>query len=180
MHGSRWTDSGYLVDGLDTTNPSGTTSASYFDVAMFQETNYMAGNAGAEFEKGGLVYNLVSKTGTNAFHGWTIFSGSNRSMNAANLSPALRADLIASVPARVLAVNPGFSPSTQLLRYWDVSTGVNGPIVRNRLWFAISGELKRLDHLTSQREKEFAFFNSDEFPRLLEAHNVALMKPADA
>ena len=71
VHGSRWTDSGYLVDGLDTTNPSGTTSASYFDVAMFQETNYMAGNAGAEFEKGGLVYNLVSKTGTNAFHGWT-------------------------------------------------------------------------------------------------------------
>lgn len=147
VHGSRWTDSGYLVDGLDTTNPSGTTSASYFDVAMFQETNYMAGNAGAEFEKGGLIYNLVSKTGTNAWHGWTIFSGSNRSMNAQNLSPALRADLIASVPARVLAVNPGFSPSTQLIRYWDVSMGFNGPIIKNRLWFAVSGELKRLDQL---------------------------------
>ncbi|MGE3509451.1 MAG: carboxypeptidase-like regulatory domain-containing protein, partial [Vicinamibacterales bacterium] len=78
VHGSRWTDSAYLIDGLDTANPAGSTSATYFDVAMFQETNYMAGNAGAEYEKGGLVYNLVSKTGTNVFHGWTIFSGSNR------------------------------------------------------------------------------------------------------
>jgi hypothetical protein len=147
VHGSRWTDSGYLVDGLDTTNPSGTTSASYFDVAMFQETNYMAGNAGAEFEKGGLVYNLVSKTGTNAFHGWTIYSGSNRSMNAANLSPELRADLISSVPAKVLEANPGFSPSTQLLTYYDLSAGLNGPILRDRLWFALSAEIKRLDQL---------------------------------
>ncbi len=44
----------------------------------------------------------------------------------------------------------------------------------------VDAELKRLDPLTSQREKEFAFFNSDEFPRMLEAHNVALVKPADA
>src|SRR5207244_7666173 len=97
VHGSSWTDSGYLVDGLDTANPAGTTSASYFDVAMFQETNYMAGNAGAEYEKGGLVFNLVTRTGTNQFHGWGIYSGSNRHMNASNLSPQLRADLIASV-----------------------------------------------------------------------------------
>ena len=145
VHGSRWTDSGYLVDGLDTTNPSGTTSASYFDVAMFQETNYMAGNAGAEFEKGGLVYNMVSRTGTNLFHGWTIFSGSNRSMNSDNLTPDLYADLMAGVPAKVLEVNPDFYPSTQLLTYYDVSAGLNGPIVRDRLWFALSGEIKRLD-----------------------------------
>lgn len=44
----------------------------------------------------------------------------------------------------------------------------------------VDAELRRLDSLTAQREKEFAFFNSDEFPRLLEAHNVALMKPAEA
>lgn len=41
----------------------------------------------------------------------------------------------------------------------------------------VDAELKRLDPLTTQRESEFAFFNSDEFPRLLEAHGVALMKP---
>src|SRR4029453_255866 len=85
--------------------------------------------------------------GTNAFHGWTIFSGSNRSMNSDNLSPELRADLIAGVPAKVLEANPNFSPSTQLLTYYDVSAGFSGPILRNRLWFAVSGELKKLDQL---------------------------------
>ncbi len=114
---------------------------------MFEETNYMAGNAGAEYEKGGLVYNLVSKTGTNNVHGWFIGTGSNRGMNASNLSPELRADLLASVPAKVLQANPNFSPSAQLLRYYDTSFGVNGPIVRDKLWFAVSGELKRLDQL---------------------------------
>ena len=31
----------------------------------------------------------------------------------------------------------------------------------------VDAELKRLDPLTHQREREFAFFNSDEFPHLL-------------
>jgi hypothetical protein len=66
---------------------------------MFVEANYMGGNATAEYEKGGLVYNLVSKTGTNRFHGWSIYTGSNRHLNASNLSPELEADLIAGVPA---------------------------------------------------------------------------------
>jgi len=147
VHGSRWTDSGYLVDGLDTTNPSGTTSASYFDVAMFQETNYMTGAASAEFEKGGLVYNLVTKTGTNVFRGWAMFTGTNRHLNSANLSDQQRADLIAAVPAKVLQANPGFVPSAQLLLYRDASFGLSGPILKDRLWFAASAEVKRLDQL---------------------------------
>ena len=59
---------------------------------MFEETNYMAGNAGAEYEKGGLVYNLVSKTGTNKFHGWFISPGSNRSIHTQS-SPSARAPI---------------------------------------------------------------------------------------
>ena len=38
----------------------------------------------------------------------------------------------------------------------------------------VDAELKRLDPLTTMREREFAFFNSDEFPRLLAEHGVAL------
>jgi chitin disaccharide deacetylase len=39
----------------------------------------------------------------------------------------------------------------------------------------VDAELKRVDPLTTQREKEHAFFASDEFPRVLAAHGVALM-----
>jgi predicted glycoside hydrolase/deacetylase ChbG (UPF0249 family) len=41
----------------------------------------------------------------------------------------------------------------------------------------VDAELKRLDPLTHQREQEFAYFNSDEFPRALAKHGVALAIP---
>ena len=42
----------------------------------------------------------------------------------------------------------------------------------------VDAELKRLDPLTDQREREFAFFNSAKFPRLLAEHGVELAIPA--
>jgi predicted glycoside hydrolase/deacetylase ChbG (UPF0249 family) len=41
----------------------------------------------------------------------------------------------------------------------------------------VDAELERLDTLTHLREREFAFFNSDEFPQTLAAHGVALARP---
>jgi hypothetical protein len=38
----------------------------------------------------------------------------------------------------------------------------------------VDDELKRLDTLTTLREQELAFFNSDEFPQMLAKHGVAL------
>ena len=39
---------------------------------MFEEINYQVGNISAENRQGGVVMNMVSKTGTNTFHG-TLF-----------------------------------------------------------------------------------------------------------
>ena len=41
----------------------------------------------------------------------------------------------------------------------------------------VDAELKRLDPLTHMREREYEFFMSDEFPKLLKSHNVALGRP---
>jgi predicted glycoside hydrolase/deacetylase ChbG (UPF0249 family) len=38
----------------------------------------------------------------------------------------------------------------------------------------VDAELKRLDPITGQREKEFTYFNSEDFPRALAEHGVAL------
>jgi hypothetical protein len=43
----------------------------------------------------------------------------------------------------------------------------------------VDAELKRFDSLTDQREREFNYFNSDEFSRTLAAHGVALATPDD-
>jgi len=42
----------------------------------------------------------------------------------------------------------------------------------------VDAELKRLDPLTNPREREFAYFNSDQFPALLARHGVELARPA--
>ncbi len=42
----------------------------------------------------------------------------------------------------------------------------------------VDGELKRLDSLTDLREREFAYFSSDEFPKLLARRGVELARPA--
>jgi predicted glycoside hydrolase/deacetylase ChbG (UPF0249 family) len=41
----------------------------------------------------------------------------------------------------------------------------------------VDAELKRLDSLTDQRERELAYFNSDRFPHVLAEHGVALATP---
>lgn len=41
----------------------------------------------------------------------------------------------------------------------------------------VDAELERLDSLTRLREHEFAFFNSDAFPRVLAEHGAALAQP---
>jgi chitin disaccharide deacetylase len=41
----------------------------------------------------------------------------------------------------------------------------------------VDAELEALDSLTQQREREFAYFNSDEFPRVLAEHGLALAQP---
>jgi predicted glycoside hydrolase/deacetylase ChbG (UPF0249 family) len=41
----------------------------------------------------------------------------------------------------------------------------------------VDAELQRLDTLTHLRERELAFFNSDEFPQTLAAHGVVLIRP---
>jgi hypothetical protein len=41
----------------------------------------------------------------------------------------------------------------------------------------VDAELERLDTLTRLRERELAFFNSDDFPKTLAAHGAALIRP---
>jgi len=42
----------------------------------------------------------------------------------------------------------------------------------------VDAELKRLDPLTDLREREFAYFNSQQFPEVLARHGVELARPA--
>jgi hypothetical protein len=71
VHGST-NENAFLIDGMDVSNLDGNGSAAimYLDPYAFEETNYQTGSAGtAVNSKGGLLFNMVTRTGTNKFRG---------------------------------------------------------------------------------------------------------------
>jgi len=142
IHGSN-SENGYAVDGMDISNieGNGAGTAFFLDPFAFQEMNLQLGAAGiAARDRGGLVFNMVTRTGTNLFHGGMQYAGAGSTLNADNLSPALRTQLLASVPAVVLAANPNFRPASRIADISDSGGWLAGPIVRDKLWFSVSGK----------------------------------------
>src|SRR5439155_13735108 len=124
-------------DGMDTAASVGvgTQISMYPDPFLFQEINYQLGNGSSEVSQGGVVFNQITKTGTNTFHGGSMFAGASHGMGSANASPELRAQLLAGVPAKVLALNPDIVPGADILHIYDTGAWLGGPIVRDKLWF---------------------------------------------
>src|SRR4029077_11302139 len=74
VHGSQGGERQYLVDGMDINSYNGGLSF-YVDSFGFQEINFQTGQAPAESTTGGVVMNMVTKTGTNQLRGSYMFSG---------------------------------------------------------------------------------------------------------
>ncbi len=148
-HGSVAAENKYLIDGMDVSSANfvGAGILTYYDSMMFEEINYQVGGASAENSQGGVVMNMVTKTGTNQLRGSFMFSGSNENLQSSNVTDALRRDLLANVPAKVLAANPNLQPGNKILDMFDSSASVSGPIMRNRLWFVATGRLQALNQL---------------------------------
>jgi hypothetical protein len=136
-------ENGYAIDGMDISNIEGTGAGTAFflDPFAFQEMNLQMGAAGiASRDRGGLVFNMITRTGTNQFHGGVQYAGSGGRLNADNLSSALRTQLLGSVPAIVIAANPNFQPGSRIEDISDSGAWLSGPIVRNKLWFSLSAK----------------------------------------
>src|SRR5206468_2654507 len=79
-----------------------------------QEVNLQTGGSGAAaMARGGLVYNMITRTGTNQVHGEALIAGSTPGMDFPNFSSDLKAQLLATVPASALAANPNLSPGAK-------------------------------------------------------------------
>jgi hypothetical protein len=136
-------DNGYSVDGMDISNIEGNGggTAFFLDPFAFQEMNLQLGAAGnASRDRGGLVFNMITRTGTNQFHGGVQYAVSGSGLNADNLSDALETQLLASVPPVVLQANPNFVPASRIEDISDSGGWISGPIVQNKLWFSFSAK----------------------------------------
>jgi hypothetical protein len=132
VHGSSL-ENGYFMDGMDVSalDGNGTVAAMYLDPYMFQETNIQTGGGGsAERQKGGLIFNMITKSGTNQFHGGFSFNGASHGMSSPNYSSALKAQLLAAVPAAALAANPNIVPGADILKIYDTGAWLGGRTTR--------------------------------------------------
>jgi carboxypeptidase family protein/TonB-dependent receptor-like protein len=145
IYGSTDNERAYTIDGMDVTWAGGEGFViSYLDAHMFQEVNLQTASGSAESAKGGLITNMVTKTGSNRFTGSYNFSGGGENTSWDNLSGKTLADLLAAVPLRARLVNPDLVPSAKTLGIFDNSVSVAGPIVHDKLWFAVTESIASL------------------------------------
>ncbi len=136
VHGAAGAEGAYEIDGMDIGYAGGEGGLiMYLDAHTFEEVNLQTSGASAESAKGGVVTNMITRTGTNTLAGQYVFTGAGRAMGSNNLTPKLRADLLAAVPARARAANPNIEPSAEILGIHDNSMTLSGPIVRDKLWY---------------------------------------------
>ena len=113
-------ENNYIIDGLSTTDARYGTSGTNLTMNFVEEVQVMTGGYSAEYGRStGGVFNVITKSGGNEFHGdvfgyvsqgdWSDKRVRNRSKDSAKL-----ADLVDSQ---------------------DLGLSIGGPIMRDRLWF---------------------------------------------
>ena len=130
------TDSLTKLDGVRVTNligagPSLSMAGGGFSNEMYQEYSFTTGVESVEMGQPGFLINLVPKDGGNEFHGSAFVTFSNKRLVGNNITDSLRAF--------------GFSDPAKLLKFWDVNPSIGGPIVRNKLWFQVTGRYNTSD-----------------------------------
>ena len=122
--GQRARSNNIMVDGLDNNDPVVGAVRAVFSQEAVREFQVLADSYSAEFGKAsGGVVNIVTKSGTNEFHGNGFFYFRDKSLNAKNYFDQY--DIYGN------AVNLDKAPYSQ--NQWGGTAG--GPIVKNRTFF---------------------------------------------
>jgi hypothetical protein len=121
--GGRSNEGTVQIDGMNVGsafNGGGVSSYGY-DTANSQEVQITVSGGMGETDRGGPQFNLVPKTGGNTFSGTYFGSTAGEWSQGNNLDDELRAFGIRDLPA--------------IIKNWDTSFALGGPIRRDRLWF---------------------------------------------
>lgn len=138
--GSTSGDTTWNIDGLNVTDMSATgASASYYDFGAFQEINMTTGGTDMTMQTGGLGINLVTKRGTNAFHGSARALLANHKASFGNLggqdqAPYAYPDL-ASDPRLKNADGSFRNQADHIQQISEYGFDLGGPIIKDKLWF---------------------------------------------
>jgi hypothetical protein len=122
-HGGRGNEGTVQIDGMNVGaafNGGGVSEFGYNTANAAEVQVTVVGGLG-EVDRGGPAFNMIPKTGGNTFSGSAFTSYAGEWSQASNLDAELVAFGITEVPA--------------LIKNWDTSFALGGPIARDRLWF---------------------------------------------
>jgi hypothetical protein len=127
VHGSLNVDSRTLIDGMvaDAMFAGGQCSCVYDNEAQTQEIAVQVSGGSAENQLSGVLVNRIPRTGSNRYEAELLTNFANTDLQSRNVDAELEARGV-TVPA-------------QLYRQYDINYTAAGPIVRDRLWFFVSG-----------------------------------------
>ncbi|HUL78166.1 MAG TPA: TonB-dependent receptor [Vicinamibacteria bacterium] len=144
--GSSQTDSMWVLDGVVITDPGAVgSSPTYFDFDTFDEVAITTGGADVRVATGGVGINLVTKRGTNAFHGGASGYFGSHSLEASNLPDSLKGD------PRLQGADK--ADHVDQIGEWGVDVG--GPILKDKLWFwgSYGKQDLRIQRLNQSRDR---------------------------
>jgi hypothetical protein len=129
IHGGRTNEGRLWLDGLNIGSPpSGNSATSYvIDVGNAVEVTYTTAGALGEVETAGLVMNIVPKSGGNSTHGSFFASGTGAKLHSDNVTQAFR--------------DQGVTAATPLIKVYDVSGTLGGPIRKDRAWYFVNAHV---------------------------------------
>jgi hypothetical protein len=122
-HGGRGNEGRVQVDGLNigAAFNGGGVSGYVSDTPNAQEISTTLSGGLGEAEIGGTQMNIIPKTGGNSFSGSFFLSSAGEWSQGSNVDEELEAQ--------------GVTNPNALIKNWDVSASVGGPIMRDRIWF---------------------------------------------
>ena len=125
--GGRNNEGRMQVDGLNAGAGLGGSGVSTYvaDISNAQEVVTTTSGGLGEAEVGGPTLSIIPKSGGNTIAGNVYLSGVGGGMIGSNYSPELQA--------------AGLTTPGKLLKQWDFTFGIGGPIVKDRLWYRVDG-----------------------------------------
>jgi hypothetical protein len=124
--GGRGTEGRVQLDGINTGAPlsGGGTSGYVPDLGTAQEVSFTTSGGLGEAEVGGPVMNIVPRTGGNTIKGNGYLAGVTSGMVGSNYTQDLR--------------DQGLRTPGDLLKLWDFSGSIGGPIKKDRIWYFLN------------------------------------------
>ena len=137
INGNREQANYYLLDGMENVEFVDNNVAYAPNVDAMQEFNVITNNPSAEYGQfmGGVI-SVITKSGTNSYHGDLFEFLRNDAMNANEWS-------------RNFSTDPTVSSGPQKLRWNEFGGTFGGPIKKNKLFFFVDYQGSRFDHPTT-------------------------------